>query len=111
MGSARDFNAYSGGVECYKISFMASKEEKDAIKDYPLWTQVLFKHNFIFTEENWIEFNNAIQNNDSLTYTLKANEKLIFKGMFFPKFINIGKENYRLPNIQNLTELIITQIE
>ena len=111
MGSGRKFNSYAGGVECYKITFMASKEKKDAIKDYPLWTQVLFKHNFIFTEENWIEFNNTIKDNDSLIYTIKANEKLIFKGMFFPKFINIGEENYRLPNIQNLTELIITQIE
>ncbi|WP_406615675.1 hypothetical protein ACJA25_00490 [Mycoplasmopsis hyopharyngis] len=102
---------YYHEVEISTIEFWIKKEETSIISDYPEITKQLFKNNFILDNSSWQDVSKSIGDIEPFKFTLKPFEKLIIKGLFLPKTIEINKVIFPIPYIKNLTQLHIKYIK
>ncbi|MDD7884012.1 hypothetical protein [Metamycoplasma hyosynoviae] len=93
------------------VEFWIQKDEKTNFEQYPYSTKLLFENNFILTPSTWKNFASSLGEIEPFDFNINPGEKLIIKGLFLPRVIEINNAGFILPNIKNLTQLHIKHIE
>ena len=102
---------YYHTVQINTVEFWIQKNVETNFDDYPASTKLLFENNFILTPSTWKDFSYSLGEIEPFNFSIEPEEKLIIKGLFLPKFIEINDIGIMLPNIKNLTQLHIKHIK